>query len=161
LAALCNEYHTPYPLVVPTPEKLILELPSAGKLTYNPRYEWYEGSFTVNDQPVTLTLAYVAPPQLEPQLAWAERQLRARFWEPMLMAMTDQLLALKNDAWLDEDEPALTKEGFWQRITLSGIAFYTDNSAAIYYDDDDLFLGHTIEISVAENGEYRTAHLAG
>jgi hypothetical protein len=79
----------------------------------------------------------------------------------MLAAMTDQLLALKNDAWLDKDEPALTKEEFWQRVTLSGIAFYADNSAAIYYDDDDLFLGHTIEISVAENGEYRTAHLVG
>lgn len=158
---LCNEHYAPRQPADPAPSELVLELPSVGRLTYNSRYEWYESSFMVDDQSVTLTLDYVAPPQSGPQQVWAEQQLQARFWEPMLVAMTDQLLALKNDAWLDEEEEELSKEEFQQRVTLSGLAFYADGSAAIYCDDDDLFFGHTIEISVDKDGKYHTAHLAG
>jgi hypothetical protein len=159
---LCNEHYAPRSPAVPSPSELVLEVPSVGKLTYNPRYEWYEGSFAVDDQPpVPLTLAYVAPPALGLQQAWVEQQLQARFWEPMLTAMTEELLVLKNDAWLDEEEAALSKEEFEQRVTLSGLAFYADGSAAIYCDDDDLFWGHTIEISLDKQGNYRSAHLAG
>lgn len=158
---LCNEHYAPRQPVVLAPSDLVLELPSVGRLTYNPRYEWYESSFMVDDHPVTLTLAYVAPPQSGPQHVWAAQQLQARFWEPMLVAMTDQLLTLKNDAWLEEDEEEISKEEFQQRVALSGLAFYADGSAAIYCDDDDLFFGHTIEISVDEDGKYHTAHLAG
>ncbi|RZK88158.1 MAG: DUF2262 domain-containing protein [Hymenobacter sp.] len=158
---LCNERYAPSQPAVPAPSELVLELPGVGLLTYEPRYEWYAGSFTVAGQPVTITIAYAATPQLLPLQAWVAQQLLAHFWEPLLAAMTDQLLTLKNDAWLDEGEPELSKEAFQQRVTLSGIAFYADGSAAIYCNDDELFLGHTIEISVAENGKYRTAHLAG
>lgn len=79
----------------------------------------------------------------------------------MLAAMVDKLLVLKNDAWLDEEEAELSKKEFEQRVRLSGLAFYADGSAAIYCDDDDLFLGHTIKILVDKQGNYRTAHLAG
>lgn len=158
---LCNEHYAPRAPAVPAPGELVLELPNVGRLTYNPRYEYYEGSFMVDDQPVTLTLTYVAPPQSGPQQVWAAQQLQARFWESMLGAMTDQLLALKNDAWLEEKEQELSKEEFQQRVTLSGLAFDADGSAAIYCDDDDLFFGHTIEILVDKDGKYHTAHLAG
>lgn len=158
---LCNEQYAPRQPAVLAPSEVVLELPSVGKLTYNPRYEWYESSFTVNDQPVPLTLAYVAPPALAPQLAWVEQQLQARFWEPMLAAMVEELLVLKNDAWLDEEEAELSQEEFQQRVSPSGLAFYADGSAAIYCNDGDLFLGHTIDISVAKDGSYQSAHLAG
>ncbi|MBO2008086.1 DUF2262 domain-containing protein [Hymenobacter negativus] len=160
---LCNEYYAPRQPAAPAPDALEIELPSAGKLTYNSRYEWYEGKIVVDNQPVALTVAYVAPPQLTPQLAWVEQQLRARFWEPMLVAMTDQMLALKNETWLDDDEgeQELRKEEFQQRATISDVTFYADGSAAIYCDDDDMFFGHTIEIMVDKNGQYRTAQLAG
>lgn len=160
---LRNEHYAPRQPAAPAQDELEIELPSVGKLMYNPRYEWYNGSFMVDDQPVALTLAYVAPPQLAPQLAWVEQQLQARFWEPMLAAMTTKMLALKNDAWLDDDEgeQELSREEFLQRVTLSDVAFYADGSAAIYCDDDELFFGHTIEIMVDKNGQYRTAQLAG
>lgn len=158
---LRNEHYAPRQPAAPALDELEIELPSVGKLTYNPRYEWYEGSLVVDDQPVGLSLAYVASPQLAPRLAWVEQQLQTRFWEPMLAAMTDKMLALKNDAWLDEDEQELSKKEFRQRVTLSDVAFYTDGSAAIYCDDDELFFGHTIEIQVDKNGEFRTAQLAG
>lgn len=160
---LCNEHYAPRQPAAPAPDELEIELPSVGRLTYNPRYEWYEGSLTVDDQPVGLSIAYVAPPQFAPQLARVEQQLQTRFWEPMLVAMTDKMLALKNDAWLDddEDEQELSEEAFRQRITLSDVVFYADGSAAIYCDDDEMFFGHTIEIQVNKNGEFRTAQLVG
>jgi hypothetical protein len=160
---LCNEQYAPRQPAAPTPNERVIELPSAGKLTYSPRYERYEGSFIVNEQPVALSVAYVAPPQLALRLVWAEQQLQARFWEPMLAAMTDEMLELKNDAWLDDDEneQELSKEEFQQRVTLSDVVFYADGSAAIYCDDDEMFFGHTIEIQVDENGAFRTAQLTG
>jgi hypothetical protein len=160
---LRNEHYAPRQPAAPASDELEIELPGVGKLTYNPRYEWYEGSLTVDDQPVGLSLAYVAPPQLAPRLARVEQQLQTRFWEPMLAAMTDEMLALKNDAWLDdeEDEQELSEEEFRQRITFSDLVFYADGSAAIYCDDDEMFFGHTIEIQVNKNGEFRAAQLVG
>ena len=162
---LCNEHYAPRQPAIPAPEEQVLELPVVGPITYNPRYEWYEGGFTIDDQPVAFTLAYAAPPRLAPLRAWAAQQLQARFWEPMLAAMTDEMLELKNDAWLgnddDEEEQELSKAEFQQRITISDITFYADGTAAIYCDDDEIFLGHTIEIKVDKKGKYRTAQLAG
>jgi hypothetical protein len=59
----------------------------------------------------------------------------------------EELLPLKNSAWLDEDEPEVTPEEFDKRVTLTSITVNPDGSFDFWHDDGDLFDGHTIQIS--------------
>ena len=41
------------------------------------------------------------------------------------------------------------------------IAIEADGSITVYYDDDDMFWGHTIVVSINQNGEMTDADIAG
>ena len=59
--------------------------------------------------------------------------------------MEPEMLELKNEVWIGEDEETgeeeapVTPEAFRQRVSVSTIIFYDDFSTVIYCDDDDLF----------------------
>jgi hypothetical protein len=57
-----------------------------------------------------------------------------------------ELLPLKNENWLDEDETELTPEQFKSKMTLESIAVYPDGSFEFWHDDGDLFWGHSIQV---------------
>lgn len=57
------------------------------------------------------------------------------------------LLKLKNESWLDEDEKKLTSLQFKERMTVESITFYEDGSFEFIFDDGDLFWGHSIQVS--------------
>lgn len=161
-ARLCNEHYPPPP-VVSAPSELRVKLPGAGRLTYNARFDWYEGSCRVAGRPVALSVAHVPAPQQAALLSLVAQQLRARFYQPLLAAMTDELLLLKNDTWLDEEEgeTEVSRSEFERRVTLSDILFSDDHTVTLYCDDDDLFFGHTIEIKADAHGRFVRADLAG
>ena len=58
-----------------------------------------------------------------------------------------EFLGLKNDAWLDEDETKFSKEEFKERLTLNSITVQADGQFEFWYDDGDLFLGHSIRVN--------------
>lgn len=64
---------------------------------------------------------------------------------------------------LEEGEEAdpITEEDFARRIVISMIAIEADGSITVYYDDDDMFWGHTIVVSINQNGEMTDADIAG
>lgn len=162
---LCNEHYPP-PKPVPAPPPTI-QLATLGELPYNATYGWYEGSFEYQGAALSVSILPAPPKQLPKQLAFIDAQLASRFYEPMLRKMEGPLRKLKNDVWLGEDdhtgelEQPVTAEQFRERISISSITFYDDRSAAIYCNDDDLFAGHFIEISVSKTGKYLRATLAG
>lgn len=57
------------------------------------------------------------------------------------------LLVLKNDVWLDDDEPPLTALEFKSRMKLESISISPDGGFTFWHDDGDLFWGHAIQIS--------------
>jgi len=76
-----------------------------------------------------------------------------------------ELLDLAND-WLedneDEDKPdKITKEMFIDNIKMSELCISPDGSITLFYDDGDMFWGHTIQIIIDENGNYDSADIAG
>lgn len=76
-----------------------------------------------------------------------------------------KLLDLAND-WLedneDEDKPdKITKEMFIDNIKMSELCISPDGSITLFYDDGDMFWGHTIQIIIDENGNYESADIAG
>lgn len=65
-----------------------------------------------------------------------------------------ELLDLAND-WLedneDEDKPdKITKEMFIDNIKMSELCISPDGSITLFYDDGDMFWGHTIQIIIDE-----------
>jgi len=162
---LCNEqYEKPKKLKV---KNKVITLTSIGKLTYNKEYEWYESECTIDNSSFTLNIHYAAPEELEKLISFADSQLKSKFYEKMLLEMEDEMIKLKNDIWLGEDEdtgeeePPITIEDFRKRVSVSSIVFYEDCSSVIYCDDGDIFWGHTIQIDIDKDGKYESATLAG
>ena len=76
-----------------------------------------------------------------------------------------KLTALANE-WLDEDEESndakpITEEMFAKRITLSEISITSGGSFTAYYNDDDMFWGHTIEIHGSLKKGIANANISG
>lgn len=72
----------------------------------------------------------------------------------------NKLLKLKNDLWLEEDEKEVTKKEFKARIKFTSLYVFSE-SANFYFDDGDLFWGHTIEVTVNQNLEFTDANIVG
>lgn len=75
-----------------------------------------------------------------------------------------ELTELANE-WLDDsdeiDSEEITSELFKKRMEISEITVSPDGSLNLFYNDDDMFWGHTIEIYVEQNGDIISANLAG
>lgn len=72
----------------------------------------------------------------------------------------EELLELKNDSWLDEDEELITKEEFASKMSIDTISFQEDGEIEIWYNDGDLFWGHSITVYI-NNGEPKRAEING
>lgn len=76
----------------------------------------------------------------------------------------EELTELAND-WMEAsdeiDTEEITKEIFMQRMEMSEIMVSSNGSLSLFYNDDDMFWGHVIEIEVDSSGEIINAHIAG
>lgn len=76
----------------------------------------------------------------------------------------EELTELAND-WMDAsdeiDTEEITKEIFMKRMEMSEITVSSDGSLSLFFNDDDMFWGHAIEIEVKPNGEIISANIAG
>lgn len=69
-------------------------------------------------------------------------------WDARLKrCVVDQLLSLKNTTWLDEDEEAVPADDFIARLTLVSVHVDDEGGLIFWWDDGDLFWGHTVEVS--------------
>ena len=75
-----------------------------------------------------------------------------------------ELTELANE-WLEDsdeiDTEKITRELFKKRMEISSITVSPDGSLSLFYNDDDMFWGHIIEIVVESNGEIISANIAG
>lgn len=69
------------------------------------------------------------------------------------------LLKLHNEVW--NEGKIISKDEFKKRINIQGILIFCEGNAELYYDDGDLFWGHTIVVDVDENGLYQEAQIYG
>lgn len=105
----------------------------------------------------------------------------ARHMRPMLEAAADgleqldaaarryaarQLLNLKNDVWTGEEEEGgaarpLDEAGFAARLTLRSLTIGEDGRLTLWYDDGELFAGHTIRVERGADKRFGSAELLG
>ena len=167
--SLTNEIYVLKQPKKPTIKHKTIVVDGLGELKYDEKMEWYEGLFRddITQKDIKLYLYHTTPKKLEKLLNFAQVQMRQYVYRAMLLAMEEEMITLKNEVWLGEDEetgeeePLVSTEEFRRRISVDAITFYDDGSCEIYCNDDDLFFGHTIQISVDKKGRYESVALAG
>lgn len=72
-----------------------------------------------------------------------------------------ELLELKNDFWLEDDEQELTEENFSQRITLNSFSMTDNGDFDFWFDDGDIFWGHSICVTGNLHKGFNEAQMHG
>ena len=72
-----------------------------------------------------------------------------------------ELLDLKNDNWLEEDETEITATQFVEKIKIDSISISPENEFGFYLNDGDIFWGHTIIVSGNLDEGLLDAEIAG
>lgn len=138
-----------------------LEDPRFGSFSYVERIDTFEGKASWLGQSVILSLdAHNGEPPLGRARALFDH---AADWDARLrQAMIDYLLDLKNDNWLGDHEAEFTPDKFLARVTLETISVGAERFYEFYYNDGDLFSGHSIVVTIDGDADHEvTAGIAG
>jgi hypothetical protein len=122
--------------------------PRLGTLLLDRRLGWWNGEAEWNGAKVQVTADSDENGVLTGAFSTADALWNdPTAWEERVIAFAvEKLLPLKNDSWLDEDEEELTAGEFRDLMTLESIIVRTDGGFTFYFNDGDLFWGHTIQI---------------
>lgn len=157
----------PHPKLLTIAQKLAapveIEISWLGKLTLNKDLGCFEGKTKWNQQQVNLYInvnskrkANNIIKQLED--IWAV----ANTWEAEAKDYAvSQLLALKNESWLEEDETNITIAEFKELMTIESISIYPRQKIEFWFDDGDLFWGHAIRVNTDFDGNFSDAGIEG
>ena len=120
-----------------------------GVFTLNRSLNWFCGHPTWAGKKIRLNLSMDNCDSIEQPLAVATELWDSEVeWNTKIVEYAVQhLLPLKNDTWLEEDEAELSADHFKKRIALESITVYPDGTFEYWYDDGDLFWGHSIMVS--------------
>lgn len=120
-----------------------------GTVTFDRALNGWEKQVEWNGTTVHLYLSPGEDGDLQALLRLAEALWEdAAGWERRLREFAvEELIELKNDTWLDENEEEVTPEQFYARMTLESIALEPGGGFEFTYADGDLFWGHVIQVS--------------
>ena len=62
--------------------------------------------------------------------------------------VADEMLDLHNDVWCDDEEPPIDRETFLSKLVNPAMLLTGPDTATVYFEDSNLFLGHGIEILI-------------
>ena len=134
-----------------------------GHLVYNAESNWYESE--VHKDGLPLAIKIEANDDGDISVAFARAQLvfskLDHYAEAAKAHAVDQLLTLKNDSWLEEEEDPVNPNRFKARMTLEELFFSRDGDVIFYHDDGDLFWGHAIEIGMNGGDIFTHADIPG
>jgi len=125
---------------------------------------WWRARSTVplgdTDQ-VMLTLPWNGYPDV-PVARFDDAAATLRRLDPgtLRRVVAEDYLELYNGTWRQDDDEELDQDGFIARITPTGVDVDEDR-VEIYFDDGDLFGGHTIIVSLDAELQVTDVKLAG
>lgn len=147
-----------------------------GKLIFNKELDWYETENNLEwcGEDVEFSISPDGENDINEFLPLAEEFYKNRQeWDRKLREFSaSQLTELAND-WLedeyyeeDDEEtepvPEITEKDFAKRISINSIGFDMDGNFSVYYNDDDMFWGHSIVIyGNIKTGEFESADIIG
>ncbi len=142
---------------------VILDDKILGKFELNKDFEIFEGSMKWLDKKILVHLE-VDSEDTETwksaldilKIYYKEQEFRDNDFRKFA---SEELTELAND-WLEDEDKEITEEEFFKRISLMELVIDCDGNITAYYDDDDMFYGHVIEI-VGTINKLDSADIAG
>lgn len=134
-----------------------------GELTLDRRFNWFRGTTNWVGEPVTIHVDCDDADSIQAALAnahelWSESEV----WNKRIKDRIERdLLSLKNENWLDEDEQPLSKAEFEEKLTLDCITVRADGSFNVSYDDGNMFLSHAVVVNGSLREGVTSANLFG
>lgn len=125
------------------------------QLKLNNKLDWYE---VIKDK-IEFSFVNTTVEQLNQNLKNTEKLIP--ILETIEDKMVEEMLALKNETWLEEGETKLSKDQFQKEIKINVVITYEDGSIEIYYNANDLFWGHEIQTSLDDKHNYKDSTLVG
>ncbi|MBU3092844.1 DUF2262 domain-containing protein [Clostridium sp. CF011] len=120
-----------------------------GTFTFNRQVNWYIGDISWNGKSIKLNLSVYEPEGINLGL-----QVAKTLWEDQVTwnnrvckYAVHELLKIKNESWLEEEEDKVTSEQFRNCIILEEITINPNGEFEFWHNDGDLFWGHSILIS--------------
>lgn len=126
-----------------------------GRLKLNQEFDWYEAT---KDE-IEFSFTNTALDQLTQNLRKTEKLLPAL--AHIENSMVEEMLALKNESWLEDGDAELSKREFQKEIKIYGVNTYEEGSVHIYYKANDLFWGHEIQTSLDDEQKYESSTIVG
>jgi hypothetical protein len=120
-----------------------------GDLTLDRSIGWFEGEAKWNGESIRIDFPTDETQDISTSLKVAETLWDdQRAWKQKVNEFAVQeLLPVKNDYWLDDNESPLTPSQFTSRMTLQSISIYPDGDFEFWHGDGEVFWGHSIQIS--------------
>jgi hypothetical protein len=142
---------------------VVYESEILGDLTLEKRFDWFEGTINWGAITVGITLSVVNNEPIEHQEELAINLMRSQDqWNKQIQAFVLQkLLPLKNSNWRNDDGSLETDDSFMKKMTLQTISINSGNTFTFWYDDGDLFFGHSIVVVGDINNGITSATIAG
>lgn len=137
-----------------------------GRFTLDRQYGWFEGSIDWLGDTADVKLEVDEDNDSTVKCAFKMFQSVASDivgWDAKLRRYAaEELTELANDWNEDEDSDGeITEEEFAKRIEFSSILIHGDGSAEFTFNDDDMFFGHWVVVSVDEQGNFERADMEG
>jgi len=120
-----------------------------GILTLDRRIKWFEGKVRLGLRKVKLSLEPEDIADTDGVLASAEKLWDSiQHWDKLAREKAQvEMLEIKNGSWLSDGEAPMTASQFKSRMKLESVIVGEDEDIAFWYEDGDIFWGHSIEVS--------------
>lgn len=132
-----------------------------GTFTLDRQVNWFTCNAFWAGEPIELNLSEAAQSDAALKNAHALWQNQEVWNQRVRDFAVAELLSLKNENWLNEDEEELTPDEFKARMTLEAIKMNADGSFDFWHNDGDLFWGHVIQISGSLSEGLKYADIPG
>lgn len=134
-----------------------------GRFTLDRQVNWFEADVDWLGQTVRLSFDWDEDEAMEDSLRTAKALMADQEeWNRRVLARaSEDLLELKNDSWLEEDEEELDAEKFEARLELESIEVRPEGEFCFWFEDGDLFWGHSITVEGTLEGGPEQADIQG
>lgn len=121
-----------------------------GTLVFDPAYEWFEARATFAGQSIAINLSAPNAADAAPLLTNAEAMAADEAgWLVRLQECAAGMVDISNEWNEDQDDwtGPIDRDGFIARIALESIVLHEDDRFEAYFNDGNLFWGHSIVVS--------------
>lgn len=132
-----------------------------GNLIWDNELDWWTGNAEINSG----QLVDIAIEMADDNYNQISESVRTNFIQIreqetyFRLASASVLLDVYNNIWKEGE--CIDGEAFIKRIHLESIVFHCDGRISLYYNDGDLFGGHSILVSLSDRGNFIDAVIAG